>query len=358
MSTVSPDTQNLAARLARQIENSGPISVAEFMRAANETYYAKGDPLGAQGDFITAPEISQMFGELIGLWLTDLWIRAGRPSGCRYVELGPGRGTLAADALRSMRQFGCDASPLFVETSAVLRQAQASRVPDAEFRSSVAELPHDGPLMIVANEFFDALPARQLIATHAGWRERVVVRDRGNKFMATPGFHPMDEQVPPEFRQAPSPSIYETCPEASTIMSELAGRLAAQGGVLLIIDYGYTLAGLGDTLQAVKAHQFADPFDRPGEHDITAHVNFAELANLARTRGLRVSGPAEQGDWLTALGIDARLASLEAEAPSRAGEFRAARERLVAPEQMGSLFKVLATTHGDWPAPEGFTSGQ
>ena len=184
---MSPDGANLAARIAKQIEISGSISVAEFMQVANEAYYAKGDPLGAKGDFITAPEVSQMFGELIGIWLTDLWIRAGRPQDCKYVELGPGRGTLAADALRSMKQFDFAPEVYFVETSAALREMQARAVPDANFLSNVGDLPFDVPMFIIANEFFDALPVRQLIATHAGWRERVVVRDRWTKFMATPG---------------------------------------------------------------------------------------------------------------------------------------------------------------------------
>jgi NADH dehydrogenase [ubiquinone] 1 alpha subcomplex assembly factor 7 len=353
---VSLEAQNLSARLARQIEASGPISVAEFMRASNEVYYGSGDPLGAQGDFITAPEISQMFGELIGLWLTDLWIRSGSRTDCKYIELGPGRGTLAADAFRSMKQFNLEPESWFVETSAPLREIQSAKVERSNFCSTIDELPDNGPLLVVANEFFDALPVRQLVSTHAGWRERVVVRDRGKKFLATPGLQSMDAHVPAEFRNAPSPSIYETCPDASTIMYELSGRLAHQGGAFLIIDYGYTLPGLGSSLQAVKGHQFADPFENPGTQDLTAHVNFVELANLARMRGLRVSGPAEQGQWLSALGIEARMASLAARSPECAEELKSARDRLVEPSEMGSLFKVLAVTHPDWPTPEGFAT--
>lgn len=351
---MSPEAQNLSARLARQIEASGPISVAEFMRASNEVYYGSADPLGAQGDFITAPEISQMFGELIGLWLTDLWMRSGSRNDCRYVELGPGRGTLAADALRSMKRFDLEPEPWFVEMSAPLREIQSAKLERLNFCSTIDELPDNGPLLVVANEFFDALPVRQLVSTHAGWRERVVVRDRGNKFLATPGMQSMDALVPAEFRNAPSPSIYETCPDASNIMYELAGRLAHQGGAFLVIDYGYTLPGLGSTLQAVKGHEFADPFESPGTQDLTAHVNFVELANLARMRGLRASGPVDQGEWLLALGIDARMASLAAGAPDQAEALKSARDRLVEPSEMGSLFKVLAITHPDWPAPEGF----
>jgi len=355
---VSPDPTNLAALLAKQIEQTGPISVADFMRAANEAYYGKGDPLGTSGDFITAPEISQMFGELIGLWLTDMWIRAGRPDNCVYVELGPGRGTLAADALRSMRQFGFAPHAHFVETSEALRQLQSNAVPGAQFSSTVDDLPDDVHLLIVANEFFDALPVRQMVSTHAGWRERVVVRNQGMKFMATPGMHPMDELVPPEFRNAPSPSIYETCPAASAIMYELAGRISSQGGAMLIADYGYTMPGIGSTLQAVRAHQFADPFENPGHHDLTAHVNFVELANLARMRHLRVNGPVEQGEWLKALGIDARAQSLCTNQPEKAEQILAARERLVEPAGMGSLFKILGISSEEWPEPDGFGASQ
>jgi NADH dehydrogenase [ubiquinone] 1 alpha subcomplex assembly factor 7 len=353
---VSPELNLLAARLSKQIEASGAISVAEYMRAANAEYYGKGDPFGAEGDFITAPEISQMFGELVGLWLTDLWLRNNSPANCRLVELGPGRGTLAADALRSMAKFEFAPSVHFVESSDALRSMQLAAVPQARHYDSIDDLPEDGPLLIIANEFFDALPVRQFVATHAGWRERVVARDRGDKFTAMPGLQAVDPLVPAEFRNAPSPSIYETSPDASGIMYELAGRLASQGGLLLVIDYGYTLPGLGSTLQALKAHRSVDPFENPGEHDLTAHVNFLELANLARMRNLRVSGPVEQGGWLLSLGIDARAESLSVAAPDRAEEIKSMRDRLVEPAQMGSLFKVLAVSSDDWPAPEGFAA--
>jgi NADH dehydrogenase [ubiquinone] 1 alpha subcomplex assembly factor 7 len=351
---VSPDTGQLALRLAKQIEGSGPISVAEYMRAANEAYYAKGDPFGVDGDFITAPEISQMFGELIGMWLTDIWMRQNRAANCHYVELGPGRGTLAADALRAMAQFDFDPSVHFVETSAVLRAQQAENVPVAQFHDSISSLPTHGPLLIIANEFFDALPVRQLILTHAGWRERVVVRDRGAKFAAMPGSSAMDAAVPEAFRNSPVGSIVETAPDAAGIMYEIAARIAQQGGVMLVADYGYVLPGLGSTLQAVQAHGRADPFVDPGTCDLTAHVNFLDLANVARMRELRISGPTTQGVWLSALGIQQRAAALTEASPSRADEINAARDRLVKTEAMGALFKVMAVHSPDWPAPEGF----
>ena len=353
---VSPETNQLALRLSRQIAGFGPISVAAYMRAANAEYYNRADPLGVDGDFITAPEISQMFGELVGMWLTDIWLRQISPPNCHYVELGPGRGTLSADALRAMARFEFAPPVHFVETSNALRVKQAATVPQAQFHDAIGSLPEDGPLLIVANEFFDALPVRQLVATHSGWRERVVGRDRGTKFIAMPGAQSMDAIVPAEFRNAGIDSIYETAPDTSGIVDELAARLHAQGGVLMVIDYGYAQPGLGSTLQAVKNHQFANPFENPGDHDLTAHVNFLEMANVARVRNLRVSGPVNQGAWLEALGINQRAVGLADASPERSDEIFAARNRLVNDDEMGSLFKILAISSPDWPQPEGFES--
>lgn len=348
------EPNQLALRLAKQIEGSGPISVAEYMRAANSEYYGRADPLGVEGDFITAPEITQMFGELVGMWLTDIWLRKNSPANCHYVELGPGRGTLAADALRAMTRFDFSPPVHFVETSEALRAKQHQAVPHASFADSLEALPDDGPLLIIANEFFDALPVRQLIATHAGWRERVVARDRGTKFAAMPGSQQMDAVVPEAFRNAPVGSIYESSPETTGAMYELTARLSKQGGVLLIVDYGYTQPGLGSTLQAVKNHQFVDPFADPGDCDLTAHVNFLELVNLARMRGLHIAGPTSQGAWLSALGINQRASVLAETSPDRSEEIFQARDRLVKGEQMGTLFKVMALHAADWPTPEGF----
>lgn len=349
-----PDTHLLSAQLAKQIENSGPISVADYMRLANDHYYGNADPLGVGGDFITAPEISQIFGELIGLWLADIWLRQNRPSKCCFVELGPGRGSLANDALRAMAKFECVPRVCFVETSSVLRAKQAERVPQAKFHDTIDDLPEDGPLLIVANEFFDVLPVRQLVATHAGWRERVIVRDKERKFMPIPGRYAMDNLVPPDFRAAPVNSIYETSPDAGGFMYELSARLQKQGGVMLIIDYGYNMPGLGSTLQSVKNHQYTDPFDDPGNRDLTAHVNFLEIANIGRMRNLQISGPVGQGPWLNALGIHQRAASLAQAAPDSADHIYSACRRLTGDDEMGSLFKVLAVRAPDWVKPEGF----
>jgi NADH dehydrogenase [ubiquinone] 1 alpha subcomplex assembly factor 7 len=288
------------------------------------------------------------------MWLTDIWMRQNRVAGCHYVEFGPGRGTLAADALRAMGQFDFAPSVHFIETSGVLRAQQAEKVPAASFHDSLSSLPTDGPLLVIANEFFDALPVRQLILTHVGWRERVVVRDRGTKFAAMPGSSAMDAAVPEAFRDSPVGSIVESTPESTGIMYEIAARIAQQGGVMLVVDYGYVQPGLGSTLQAVKAHAYADPFLDPGTCDLTAHVNFLELGNLARMRNLSVAGPTTQGVWLSALGMQQRAAMLAEATPDRAGDIYAARDRLIKPDAMGTLFKVMALHSPEWPVPDGF----
>lgn len=341
-------TDNISDRLARLIEAHGPIPVSTFMAEANAHYYATRDPLGAGGDFTTAPEISQMFGELVGLWLADLWNRAGQPANALYVELGPGRGTLAADALRAMRAAGLRPQIHLVETSPVLRAAQAERVPDAIWHGDVASLPTDAPLLLVANEFFDALPVRQLVATRRGWHERLVAHtDAG--FVPVPG--PL---IPAPLAPAETGTIVETSPASLGIVRALSQRLAAQGGAALIVDYGHERSGTGETLQAVSGHAFADPWDAPGSRDLTAHVDFESLGRAAAAEGVRVAGPRGQGDWLRSMGIDQRAAALAATAPARAEEIAAARDRLAAPEQMGTLFKALALVGADWPEPEGF----
>ncbi|WP_156681529.1 class I SAM-dependent methyltransferase [Sphingomonas profundi] len=322
------------------------------MAEANAAYYAARDPLGAAGDFVTAPEISQMFGELTGLWLADLWQRAGRPDAA-YAELGPGRGTLAADALRAMRPAGLTPPVHFVETSPALRARQAERVPAALWHDDIAGLPEDRPLLLVANEFFDALPVRQLVATYSGWRERMVAHD-GAAFVPVPGTVPFDAAVPERLRGASPGSIVETSPAAVAIVRGLAERIVAQGGAMIVIDYGYDAHAAGDTLQAVHAHAYADPFAAPGTRDLTAHVDFSALAQAARAEGAAVAGPVDQGAWLEALGLSTRAAMLAKAAPDRADEIEAARARLADADQMGSLFRALAIVAPGWPQPAGF----
>ena len=343
----------LAERLRRVIETTGPVSVAQYMAESNAHYYARPATIGAAGDFITAPEISQMFGEMVGLWVADLWLRAGKPEPCHYAELGPGRGTLAEDALRAAGSFGFSPSVHFVETSPALRDMQRARHADAVFHDDMDSLPENGPLLIVANEFLDALPVHQMVATHAGWRERVVARD-GAKFIALPGSRPMDSLVPPVFARSAPGTILESNPAASAIAAELARRVCEQGGAALVIDYGHAETRTGSSLQAVAAHQKVDPFQNPGEIDLTAHVDFAELVRIGGAGGVRVDGPVGQGVWLENLGIKARTAALKAARPQRADDIDTALHRLTATEEMGELFQVLAYTSPAWPPPEGF----
>ncbi|RST32110.1 class I SAM-dependent methyltransferase [Sphingomonas ginkgonis] len=301
------------------------------MEACNAYYYATRDPLGARGDFTTAPEISQMFGELVGAALADAWQRAGKPWPVRFVELGPGRGTLAADALRVMRSARLDPPIHFVETSPTLRAAQALQHPGAHWHDRIDELPDDGPLLLVANEFLDALPVRQ----HVGGQERRIEFIGGHLAFDRDG------------------EIVETAPARDEAVAAIASRLVAQGGAALVIDYGHPESAPGDTLQALHAHRFARVLDRPGEQDLTAHVDFAAVARAARAAGAEVTLLAEQGPWLERLGIIARAAALAATAPERAGEIEEARARLCRPDRMGSLFKLLAIHAPGWPAPAG-----
>jgi NADH dehydrogenase [ubiquinone] 1 alpha subcomplex assembly factor 7 len=349
----SPERGAVADRLARLIDSSGPISVAQYMAEANAHYYATRDPLGVAGDFTTAPEISQMFGELIGLWLADLWSRAGSPADVCYVELGPGRGTLAADALRAMRSAGLGPSVHFVETSSALRAEQAKRVPQASWHDDVGSLPEDAPLLIVANEFFDALPVRQIVATEKGWRERLVAHREGC-FLPVAGPPVGAAGVPEQLREAPPGTIMETSPASVSIMRQIADLIARAGGAALIVDYGHVRTSSGETLQAVAMHDYADPWIEPGERDLTAHVDFEALGAAASEYGVRVFGPTEQGRWLEAIGIGLRAEALARAAPERAEEFVAARHRLTSPQEMGTLFKAMALVSPGWPEPAGF----
>ena len=337
----------------RLIANTGPISLMHYMGEANARYYASRDPLGAAGDFVTAPEISQMFGELIGLWLADMWINAGREEPVHYVELGPGRGTLALDALRAAKRYGLTPSVHFVEASTALKDVQLAHVPQAQWHYDLSTIPPYGPVLVVANEFLDALPVRQLVMTEAGWRERMVVPEK-DRFVCIAGSQPMDAAVPEARRTAAVGTIIETCPGAAATIYEVAGRLKDQGGAALFIDYGHDQLRDGSTLQAVRQHLKVDPFTRPGEADLTAHVDFATLAPIAQSRGVRWLGTAAQGRWLRNLGIDARAEALAQAAPQHGAAIEAAKERLVGEGQMGLLFKVMGLAAPSWPGGTGF----
>lgn len=348
-----PNAEELATVFQRLIANTGPISLMHYMGEANARYYNSRDPLGQAGDFITAPEISQMFGELIGLWLADLWIRAGRSEPVHYVELGPGKGTLAVDAIRAAKRYGLEPRVHFVESSIALKGVQLNSVPGAIWHDSLTGVPLDGPVLLVANEFLDALPVRQLVRTADGWRERMIGLD-GGRLIPVAGSQPMDAAVPEYRRQAAEGTIIETCPGAAAVVYETAGRLIAQGGAALFIDYGHETSQDGSTLQAVREHRRVDPFATPGEADLTAHVDFATLATIAQSRGAKWLGTVPQGEWLRALGIETRTESLAAYAPQHAAALDAARDRLIGEGQMGLLFKVMGLASPDWPDGVGF----
>lgn len=352
-SPATPSPEPLSAVFERLIANYGPITLQHYMGEANARYYASRDPLGTEGDFVTAPEISQMFGELVGLWLADVWIRAGRPENTHYVELGPGRGTLARDALRAMKRYGLEPRVHFVEASTALKAVQLEAVPGAFWHDDLSTVPMHGPVLVVGNEFLDALPVRQLVRVSRGWRERMVdLRD--GRFVPVSGSKPMEAAVPPDLARSPEGTILETCPGAAAVVYEIAGRLVDQGGAALLIDYGHAETKTGSTLQAVRAHRKVDPFADPGEADLTALVDFAAAANAALARGARHDGTVTQGQWLRALGIETRAENLAAFAPQHADALFEARDRLIDEAQMGTLFKVMGLAAPHWPAGAGF----
>ncbi len=344
----------LAARLLRRIARQGPITVAEYLAEAlthpRQGYYMTGDPFGARGDFVTAPEISQMFGELIGLWCAETWQRLGEPDALTLVELGPGRGTLMADLLRAARIVPGFPNALelhLVEVSPALRALQAQTLEGvrATWHDSLAEVPQGRPLMIVANEFFDALPIRQFERTPQGWRERLVgLAPEGDAlaFGLSPPAPYAEALLPEALRQAGAGAVAEVAPAALSLAGEIGRRLVADGGAALIVDYGYAVPDGRPTLQALRRHEREDVLAAPGETDLTAHVDFGALARTAREAGAESWGPTPQGAFLEALGIATRAERLAAGAGSaQASEIRAALHRLTAPEEMGTLFKVL-----------------
>lgn len=350
---MSDDDAPLGDIFRRLIRNTGPISLAQFMGESNARYYSGKDPLGATGDFVTAPEISQMFGELIGLWCADIWIRAGREEPVHYVELGPGRGTLAKDALRAAARYGFEPRVHFVETSGALKDIQLETIPEAIWHDDLSSVPVEGPILLVANEFLDALPVRQLVRGAEGWRERMVALD-GEDFVFVAGSQPMEGAVPADWREAQQGTILEPSPAASSVVYEVAGRLADQRGAALFIDYGPPETRAGSTLQAVANHQKVDPFAAPGRADLTAHVDFATLARVAVSREAKHLGTVTQGEWLRALGIETRAEALIKRAPHLREEIGLARDRLIADDQMGLLFKVMGLASADWPDGVGF----
>ncbi|MBB3898615.1 class I SAM-dependent methyltransferase [Roseococcus suduntuyensis] len=313
-----------------------------FMARAGAAYYGQRAGLGR--DFTTAPEMGQAFGECLGLWCAVTWQAMGAPSRVVLAELGPGRGTLMADALRAVRemvpQFAAALDLHLVEASPLLRAEQARRLA-ATWHDDASTLP-PGPMILVANEFFDALPIRQFVRRGTAWTERFVA---GGAFVE----HPAEDQG-----EAPEGAVREVCEAGSALTKSLAARLAHEGGAALILDYGPAESGLGDTLQALRDNAPADPLAEPGTVDITAHVDFAGLAAAARDAGAAAHGPIPMGVFLQRLGLMARSAMLARAAPAQAGAILAAAQRLVAPEGMGRLFKALALAHPALPTPAGF----
>lgn len=359
----------LAEHLRTRIAAEGPITVADFMAEAlgnpRHGYYTTRDPLGARGDFVTAPEISQVFGELIGAWCAAMWDSMGRPAPVAWVELGPGRGTLMADAFRAARTMpgfldACEVH--LVEASPALAARQRESLEDAPVRavtwwSSLAEVPRL-PVLLVANEFFDALPVRQYVRTASGWCERLVgVADGASGFRFVLSTNTARESTIPEsLRDAPEGSIVEVSPASVEIAADLGRRIASDGVAGLVIDYGHAASAPGETLQAVRGHAWADVLADPGEADLTAHVDFAALARAVADAGAVAHGPVPQGVLLDRLGIAPRTQRLiESAADRRAAEaILSGSRRLADPDQMGMLFKALAVTRKGAPAPPGF----
>ncbi len=354
MTEISP----LMAEIKKLIKTSGPLPVWRYMQIClthpEHGYYISRDPLGREGDFITSPEVSQMFGELIGLWAASVWRMMGSPATLRLIELGPGRGTMMADALRALRVLPpmYDAlSVHLVEINPVLREKQKAALSGArnvEWHAGLDEVPQ-GPAIILANEYFDVLPVRQMVRHGDGWHERVGDVDGSGQFVFGAAAEPMprfDALLPPLVRAAPVGAIFEWRPDAE-IMS-IATRVRDQGGAALIIDYGHVRSDAGDTFQAIVGHSFADPLKDPGQADITAHVDFQALARAAEDVGARVHGPVTQGTFLQRLGIEARAVNLMAKASPEVSEnIATALKRLAGSGRggMGSMFKVIGVSN-------------
>ncbi|MEK7265780.1 MAG: SAM-dependent methyltransferase [Pseudomonadota bacterium] len=361
------ETTPLEERLIALIKSRGAITVADYMEDAllhpHDGYYTSQAPIGAKGDFTTAPEISQIFGELIGLWLVQSWIDMGSPAAFNLVELGPGRGVLMHDVLRAakLRPAFLDAARVWlVETSGRLRHEQQRRLRDAgiatDWADSFADVP-PAPMLIVANEFFDCLPIRQFVRVDASWRERLVGLDETGGALAftladTPPLPSVD--LPDAAAMAPG-SIFEIGAAAEEMTDEIARSLALYGGRALIVDYGHLHSGAGDTLQAVRRHAYWPVLASPGRADITAHVNFERMARAAFAAGAAAHGPLSQGDFLQRLGLAMRLERLSfGKTAEESAHLFAGAHRISSPAQMGELFKVLCVSAPGLPDPEGF----
>ena len=357
---MQPATESapLLSEIKKLINSSGPMPVWRYMELCllhpQYGYYIARDPLGREGDFTTAPEVSQMFGELLGLWAASVWKAIGSPTMLRLIELGPGRGTMMADALRALRVL----PPLYqalhvhmVEINPVLREKQRttlSGVRNIAWHNHIDEVP-DGPCIIFANEYFDALPVHQMVKRETGWHERVVDLDENGTLIfgvesdPTPRFEVL---LPPLVRAAPVGAVFEWRPD--TEIMKLARRVRDQDGAALIVDYGHMRSDAGDTFQAIARHSYTDPLKAPGQADLTAHVDFHAMARAAEDLGARIHGPVTQGEFLKQLGIETRAVSLMSKAtPELSEDIARALKRLIGGgrDGMGSMFKVLGISH-------------
>jgi NADH dehydrogenase [ubiquinone] 1 alpha subcomplex assembly factor 7 len=351
----------LSEQIDAQIRATGPMSIATYMGLClnhpRRGYYAVGRPIGAAGDFITAPEISQMFGELIGFFIVNLWQQMGEPKSFTLLELGPGRGTLLQDALRAASKADGFENALHVqlfESNALLKGEQERRLARySPYWASEIDAVSEDPLFVVANEFFDALPIRQFVKTDDGWHERLVGLNEGQRSFGLSPTPIAESAAPPEVQGAYPGEVLELSTAAVDAMRRLSRKVAVQGGAILAIDYGYPRTQTGETLQAVESHAFADPLETPGEADISAHVNFGVLGETARASGLAVAPLAGQGEFLLRLGLGERAKALARANPAEAGNIARAVERLTDPRQMGTLFKALCA-HSPGLRPAGF----
>ncbi len=375
---------NLKDEIIANIRANGPMPLSDYMRRCNEHYYSTRIPFGKEGDFITAPDISQMFGELIGLWCADLWQRAGSPNPFRLVELGPGRGTLMQDALRATKSvpgFHDALTVHFVEISPVLRDEQKKRVPGAvwhedrvalfpyilpgyDFRDATSahrartlreEDADETPLIVIANEFFDALPIDHLLCFEDNATSLAIGHAEPDTLVHVVW---IGEDVRP-FDPERDTNILEFSNETLDIAKSIATSLIRKTGAALFIDYGYVEDQVhGNTLQAMRAQKYCDPLESPGAADLTAHVDFVAMREQVyltdMEEQLSIHGPVTQGHFLRKLGLDARAAQLARANPERADEFMAQAARLADADQMGTLFKVMAITSKNWPTPAGF----
>jgi NADH dehydrogenase [ubiquinone] 1 alpha subcomplex assembly factor 7 len=352
----------LLPRLLADITADGPLSVQRFMHAClhdpRDGYYATHPGLGS--DFTTAPEISQMFGELIGLWAVQSWIELGEPPVLDLIELGPGRGALMADAWRAARVapgFRAAARIVLVEASTPLRRMQANALAKvgatAMWRDALGGT-GEAPAIIFANEFLDCLPIRQFVRAGSGFLERLIGGD-GERLHFGLDRTPLPlAALPAHLSEAPAGAIVEWAPGLAALIDTLRQRLAAHGGRALFIDYGADTASFGDTLQALAGGRKVDPLAKPGAADLTAHVDFIAVAHLARALGLRVDGPLAQGPFLNALGLGLRAEALAHKRPDQRDAIGAAYNRLTAPDQMGALFKAIALSSPQLPVAAGF----